>query len=303
MEFSALMLGGALGGGMFGAAIGGLPAFVFTGFAVLTGIALALAGGSFDFLGNIAFGPVFGPHISFGGAVAAAAYARRRNELEAGKDIVTPLASLATWDVLVVGGVFGMLGYLLQVVLTPVLGDVTDVIALIVFLSGVLSRVVFGSTGVFGMVTSDEHDGSRFTPGGVEVWVEYQQDWLQAAVIGLGAGLLSAFGALAILQAMPEATDQANVLGFGISAATLVFLALGLEFPVTHHMTISAAYAATATGNLWVGAAAGIVAALVGEAGSRLFLIHGDTHIDPPAFAIFTMAALAFVPALVFGGG
>jgi hypothetical protein len=302
MDFSFLMLAGAFGGGMFGAAIGGLPAFVFTGFAVLAGAGLAITGADYDFLGNIAFGPVFGPHISFAGGVAAAAYARRRNELEAGKDIVTPLASLATPDVLLVGGAFGVLGYLLQVAFTPVIGNLTDVIALIVFVSGVLVRVMFGSTGIFGKVTSADHDGGRFTPGGVEVWVEYQQEWVQAAAIGLASGLLAAFASLSILEAYPEATAAANVIGFGISAATLVFLALGLEFPVTHHMTIAASYAAVATGSILVGAVAGIVSALIGEAGSRLFLIHGDSHVDPPAFAIFIMASLVFIPALLIGG-
>lgn len=302
MDFSFLMLAGAFGGGLFGAAIGGLPAFVFTGFSVLAGIGLAMTGAEYDFLGNIAFGPVFGPHVGFAGGAAAAAYARWRSELDNGRDIVTPLASLATADVLVVGGIFGVAGYLLQVLLTPLLGELTDVIALIVFASGVAARVMFGSTGIFGKVTSDEHDGGRFTPGGVEVWVEYQQDWLQAGVIGLGSGLLAAFASLSVLEAFPEATAAANVIGFGISAATLVFLALGLEFPVTHHMTISASYAAVATGSILVGAVAGVVAALIGEVGSRLFLIHGDSHIDPPAFAIFIMASLAFIPVLLLGG-
>ncbi len=302
MDFSFLMLAGAFGGGLFGAAIGGLPAFVFTGFAVLAGLGLSMTGAEYDFLGNIAFGPVFGPHVSFAGGAAAAAYARTRNELENGKDIITPLASLATADVLIVGGVFGAAGYVLQVLLTPLVGSITDLIAFIVFVSGVAARVMFGRTGILGKVSNTEHNGGRFTPGGVEVWVEYQQDWLQAGVIGLGSGLLAAFASLSILAAFPEATAAANVIGFGISAATLVFLALGLEFPVTHHMTISASYAAVATGSILVGAVAGIVAALVGELGSRLFLIHGDSHIDPPAFAIFIMASLVFIPALLLGG-
>jgi hypothetical protein len=58
----------------------------------------------------VAFGPVFGPHIAFAGGVAAAAYAARRGELDDGADIITPLAGLATLDVLLVGGVFGAAG-------------------------------------------------------------------------------------------------------------------------------------------------------------------------------------------------
>ena len=36
MDFSLTLLLAAFAGGLFGAAIGGLPAFVFTGLAVLT---------------------------------------------------------------------------------------------------------------------------------------------------------------------------------------------------------------------------------------------------------------------------
>ena len=70
----------ALAGGAFGAAIGALPAFILTGFAVIAGEALGLAGeevvdsGS-SITGLIGFGPVFGPHISFAAGAAAAAYA------------------------------------------------------------------------------------------------------------------------------------------------------------------------------------------------------------------------------------
>lgn len=44
-----------------------------------------------------------------------------------------------------------------------------------------------------------------------------------------------------------------------------------------------------------------LLAALLGELFSRLFLIHGDTHIDPPANAIWVMATVVFVFSLLFG--
>ncbi len=51
---------------------------------------------------------------------------------------------------------------------------------------------------------------------------------------------------------------------------------------------------------LIAGAVAGIAGALLGEFFSRLFLIHGDTHIDPPAAAIATMATIIVIIALLF---
>ena len=49
-----------------------------------------------------------------------------------------------------------------------------------------------------------------------------------------------------------------------------------------------------------MGAVAGILGALLGEFFSRLFLIHGDTHVDPPAKAIFVMATLVVVATVLF---
>lgn len=300
MDFSWLTLAAAFGGGLFGAAMGGLPAFAFTGFTVLIGVALALAGVEYDFLGEVAFGPVFGPHVSFAGGAAAAAYAYWRNELEDGADIITPLAGLATADVLLVGGVFGAGGYLLQIALVPLVGSYLDVIAFVVFVSDLVARLIFGKTGMFGKVPEGSSQG-LFTPGEDSAWVEFQQGWLQSATLGLGTGLFSAYLAITILDFNPDLGGAATVVGFGISAATLLFLALGLSFPVTHHMTISAAYVAVAFDNLLLGTLAGIAGALVGEVISRVFYVHGDTHVDPPAGAIAVMSVFGLVPLALAG--
>lgn len=296
--FGWIALAGAFGGGMFGAAIGALPAFAFAGLAVLVGVAVELSGAPYDFLGQVAFGPVFGPHIAFAGGVAAAAYAARRGELDDGTDIISPLAGLATIDVLMVGGAFGAGGYLAEAALTPLLDGWLDIVALVVFLSGLVARLAFGRTGLLG--AADEH-GSRFTPHGEHVWVEYQQDWPQAAALGLGTGLFSSYLALTILETNPDATLSAITAGFGVSAATLLFLALGAEFPVTHHMSISAAYVAVASGNLLLGVVAGVVAGLVGEVVSRVFYVRGDTHVDPPAGAIAIMSPFGLIPMALMG--
>jgi len=94
----------AFGGGLFGAAIGALPAFVFTGIAVLVAFGAGLGGASFDVIGLVVFGPVTGPHISFAGGAAAAAFAARRGDIEDGKDIITPLAGLGDPLPLLVSG-------------------------------------------------------------------------------------------------------------------------------------------------------------------------------------------------------
>ena len=60
----------AFGGGVLGAAMGAVPVFILTGLLAILGVAAAAGGGSE--LIQVAFGPVLGPHVSFGGGVAAA---------------------------------------------------------------------------------------------------------------------------------------------------------------------------------------------------------------------------------------
>ena len=310
MDLNLAVLLAAFAGGLFGAAIGGLPAFIFTGFAVLIGVAAVVGGSDFDIITNVAFGPVFGPHIAFAGGAAAAAFAYKRGRLDNGRDIAAPLAGVNAPTTRIVGGLFGLGGYIFQQILmgTGVAGY-TDSIALTVVVSAIVARVAFGRTGIFGTPDDESRQRGRLEPHGDRVWVDYQQGFLQAAVIGLGAGLLSAWLVTAFVGANPDYAPAATVLGFGISAASLIFLQTGFSVPVTHHMTLPAAvacgavlaYGGTPAVAMLLGAAAGIGGALVGETFSRVFLIHGDTHIDPPAGAIFIMTTIIIVVGLFIG--
>ncbi len=273
MEIDAAALAAAFGGGLFGAAVGALPAFIFTGLLVLAGVAAAASGGGTDILTHAAFGPVFGPHISFGGGTAAAAYAYKRGLLKTGRDISIPLMGLNRSDVLFVGGAFGLIGYLLNALWQKIgLGPMTDTVALAVVVSAMIARLAFGNAGLI---------GKSFTPNESFHWVRHQETPSQAAAIGIGMGLLSAYmaGVLGVERG-------GGVLGFGIAAATLVFAQFGLKIPVTHHIALPAATAAIASGNIYAGALFGVIGAFAAEAFSRIVHMHGDTHIDPPAAGI-----------------
>lgn len=306
VDLSLLLLIAAFGGGLFGAAVGGLPAFIFTGFIVIAGVAAAIGGGTYDLIGSVAFGPVFGPHISFGGAVAAAAFAKRQGLLDNGKDITAGLAGTGSPAVLLVGGVFGALGYLIASVLGLFLASYTDVVALTVVISALITRVVFGNTGIFGTLEPAATQRGRFNPGDTQVWVPHQEKWGQAALLGVGVGAISGFMFITISAVGPELATAATVIGFGIAAASLIFLQFGTAIPVTHHMALPAAVAAA---NIGAGASdtvviiiaviGGVIGAIVGEFAARLFLIHGDTHIDPPAVAIFSCTTLFILIGLV----
>jgi hypothetical protein len=344
LEAWAYMVLAAVAGGAFGAAIGALPAFCFTGFMVIAGEAANILkgelGGALDFAatevgvgvtGSIAFGPVFGPHISFAGGVAAAAYAAKRGKMQSGfdyhngKDITYALGTAP--DMLAVGGIFGVLGLLITRV-SGTVGLPWDPIAIAVVLSAFAARLAFGypivgrvrgknildmspfereemRTATGGEVSAD--DDATVADGGtvqadrlaVEPWLPHQYEWTNVAAIGLVAGLLGGFIAIETGSAF---------LAFGISAASLIFLQLGVEqIPVTHHMTLPASTAALAVAPggfadpvlILVAAAFGAYGALAGELVQRIFYAHSDTHLDPPAagivIATFTIAVLHLV--------
>jgi hypothetical protein len=304
----------AFAGGAFGAAIGALPAFIFTGFMVIGGEAAGAVGleGASEgaaltgtgFTGYLGFGPVFGPHISFAAGAAAAAYAAKKGYIDDGKNILWA-AGTNNLDVLLVGGVFGILG-LVGTGLGRTVGIPTDNIALMVFVSALIHRVAFGYS-VIGEVTGDglfdlspwERDEDE-APG---IWLPWQYQWSGVAMLGLIGGILGAF--------LYQVTGSA-LIGFGISAASLVFLQCGVDnIPVTHHITLPGSVGAygAATGDLGAvavilfGALFGIFGAVMGEVLERLFYMHGETHVDPPAGAIFLSGFLATVLAIagVFG--
>ena len=316
MSFEWGILLAAFGGGLFGAAIGALPAFVFTGIAVLVAFGAGLGGASFDVIGLVVFGPVTGPHISFAGGAAAAAFAARRGDIEDGKDIITPLAGLGDPLPLIVGGIFGAGGYALQVLLmnlippyqTAFYPTYIDVIAVVVTVSAIITRLAFGRTGLFGSLAAEARERGRFSTGEGRVWLAYQEGFLQASVVGLGTGILAAWVATQLVAFDPALLPFGVLLGYGVSATALIFLQFGFQVPVTHHMTLPASVAAVgvlvAGGPqvvaILVGAVAGILGALLGELFSRLLLIHGDTHLDPPANAIIVMSVVIVLGTLLF---
>ena len=308
-------------GGAFGAALGALPAFIFTGFMVIAGETAAYVNPEAAAItGSVAFGPPFSPAISFAGGAAATAYAAKRGYMESGfdyhnaKDIAYALGTKP--DVLAVGGAFGVVGYWLTIA-SQELTLPWDPIAMGVVLSALIHRLALGYDLIGRVRGGGLLDMSPFereemrdenervigepaaTDGGatatrrlmVEPWLPQQYKWGHVAVLGVVGGLLSAY--------LFVATGSV-FLGFGISAATLLFLNCGVEnTPVTHHITLVGAAGAEAvmadgTGliaggavvGLLVGGVFGLIAALFGELFQRVFYAHSDTHWDPPAAAI-----------------
>jgi hypothetical protein len=288
----------AFAGGAFGAAIGALPAFIFCGVALMVGVAVALAGGGNAVLDVVANGPFFGPHVAFAGGVAGAAYAARRRQIADGKDIAFALAEIGRPGPLLIGGLFGVAGQSIISLAGPWLDSWTNGIAFTVILLGISARLLFGRSGLFGSVAPGITLRQRFATTAEIAWVPHQSRWSQAAFVGLAAGLIASFVALEIGRLLPATGAVAVNIGFAISAVSLIFAVVGKGVPVTHHMTLTAAVAATLFANtgvgVLIGGVVGAVAGLLGELLARAFQVHGDTHIDPPGNAIWSLTALVF---------
>lgn len=269
-----LMIIAAFGGGLLGALMGALPVFILVGFVGVAGLT-AVTGAPIDLVGGVAFGPFLGPHIAFGGGVAAAAYAHRKGKLEAGGDILAPLSKFNDPVILIVGGIFGVLAYMINYLYSGVLAIPTDTVAMTVLTSGIIARLVFGKSGLVG---NTKVEGRKYFAEGSAL--------LTLIVMGIGVGAVSSYYSV---------TLGAVTLGFCISAASLIFAQMGYPVPATHHIALVSAYAASATGNIYIGILFGVIAAIVGDVINLVFNSHADSHIDPPAGTIFILSLLIFV--------
>lgn len=291
-DFNLLWLIVAAAGGFFAAAIGANLSFGFTGIAILIGLGVAAATGNTGVIDYIAFGPIFGPHVAFAGAVAAVAYAAKTGALQdtgKGKDLNTALAGLGRPDVLLVGSGFGMGGYVVKelIALIPWFGGHTDAVALTVMLSAFVVRLIFGNAGIFNWISN---------PTAEHCWVPWQQEPKQYFTVGALSGLFGAAVTVIFALVVPQLAGVAHILPFALSAVCIIIISLGVTVPVTHHMTIIAGLAAVTflpiVGNnallaIVIGTAFGVFSAWLAEQANRLLHSRGDTHIDPPATAIW----------------
>lgn len=294
--------------GIVGTTIGGVQAFAFTGLVGLAGMGIdAALGGGIQFIGAVPFGFWFHPAMAFLGGAAAAAYARKMGYVESGKAAVgTALAGLKKPDVLIVGGITGAIGYVVMVLLTSpdFLGLKADGGAAAIFPLSLIMKAIFDGGSIFGKVPDEvKAQGGRFGGSYLACWAPQQRGGWQKIVIGTGWGLVSAYATFLLFQ-FPETSGFAPYIGFFISAFSLLLLLVGMDIPITHHITLPAAYGVlmlvTANGGsitgipvetalIW-GLGIGLAGAFLAEFWADCFYVYGDVHVDPPAMSIFTVS-------------
>jgi len=320
---AAQMLLAAFAGGALGAALGAVPTLSLAGLFVVLGEVTPgetgplrgapPAAGENPLTAFVGLGPVLGPHVAFAGGAAATAYAARKGYLDTdfeyheAKHVTLPLGSRP--DVLVVGGVFGVVGYWLTQ-LSLRLGLPWEPVAASVVLSGLLHRLALGyplvghlSTSVLDMSpyesgerrTAADGSGAESTSSRlvVEPWQPAHYEWPSVGLLGVVVGLFAGY----------LAVETGSVyLAFALALVTLAFAAAGVEdVPVTHHMALPASVAALALPSvgpavaLVVAAVFGLLGGVVGELAQRLLYAHADTHLAPSFVSIVVTSVVIAV--------
>lgn len=292
--------------GVLGTGLGAVCAVIMTAVAALLGVAANIAGADYNLVNEIAFGMFLGPQVSFGPACCAAAYAWKRGYLEDSHDVFTPLISLNHPDILVVGGLFAIAGWYLNIGISAVANGGIDSVALTVTLISIAAKIVFGGSPI-GTV---EGGKSRF---GVDspCWLTWQTSatGYHMLVVGGGVGMLAGYIVVTMCR---MAQDTGNVAlanmstlpVWGIAVVCFMFMATGRNIPVFHHIGLCAAYAAkmafdggAGEGALVWAVAFGILGAYMGDWLAKLFDVNGAGYVDPPSASI---AVLSLFPLAVF---
>lgn len=272
---NAVNIAGSFLGGCIGAMVGGNPAFIIVGIIGVVFLAMGNAPGAALLQSTVEY-TLFTPCICFAGNVAALAYAAniRKHEGINGMDLNKALGFTRDFSVLMVGGIFGLLGFL-NLNLAMYLKLPLDAGVLTVIMSGVLVRLLFGHAK---FINPKLKEVSLFNKGG-------GKEWAYKITVGLVAACVASYAAN---------ISGIVTIGFYSSAFSLIFLLLDGDFPVTHHVTIIAGYASVRSGSILIGILFGVLACIVFELYQNTINSNVDSHIDAPACTIATLSLIIF---------
>lgn len=299
-------------GGVMATCIGALGSVILCAFVALAGICATLAGCEYNIVIGIAFGYFLSPHLGLGPAACALGYAAKRGYVEDSKGIALPLMMLGKADVLIVGGLFAVLSYYINVGLATVLQGKIDTVSTSIVIIGIICKLMFGNEGLFGKVPEGD---KRFGVYSKNNWMPHMPygDGVNYWLFAGSAGLISAWLFWEISEyAKAVGSEQiAIVAQFPVFALAVIFLLLlvaGLPCPVFHHVGLVSAYGAMMaygaganelTVLLW-GMSCGIISHFAADLLADVFLVYGDGYVDPPSLSMMVCSVFTWIvfPAL-----
>lgn len=259
--------------GILGAMIGGTASFVVTGMVGVFTILLSSLQVDISLINDQVLNFLFMPCICFNGAAAAMAFAANvRHHPMNGADGNRSLYFTGDPWVLLIGGLFGVVGYLFYSIFVY-FNLPLDIGALVVTTVNILIRFLFGTKKYIHHL---EHPlFSR----------RYLSFWIFQIIFAGAVGLVAAY--------FVGITKIAS-LGFSISAVTLIFAFSNPEFPATHHITLVAGYAMMVTNSYLISMIFAILSQVIFIAFTNYFNTDLDSHVDGPAVAIASLSLILF---------
>ncbi|MGN1182581.1 MAG: hypothetical protein ACI4SR_06185 [Faecalibacillus sp.] len=270
--FSLLSIILAFFAGILGCLIGGTQTFICTGFVGIVITILSQCQVDVSFMNEFVSNHLFLPCIIFNGAAFATAYASQNHSLR-GVETSRSLAFTNDYKVLLVGGIAGVLGYLIFA-FENYFHFPIDTGAVSVILVGVLGRILFNQENTY------NKDNLLYLKSA------HMSFWVYQMIIGLSVSCVMAFFAK---------ETGLYTIGFSISALSLIFALTDPAFPATHHTTLVTGYAMMQTGSMLLAVLFGLLAHFIGLIFGMIFNTDCGTHVDPPAIAIALLSFILFV--------
>ena len=281
--FGIANLLGAFCGGLFGAGIGGVSCFIICALLSLisfvTGSAIPQA---------VAFSPFLTPSTCFIGGAVAASYANYKGYGNGANGAGDVLINLKKIDVLLVGGIAGILGWCLAAVFGMIGLPGLDTIACAVIVIPMLTKIIWHKQFLTPVPAEEQALGGRFSPL-VAGWNPGSRDAVERT---LWASCYGAVLALAYYIAADAGSAFAGLLGFGFGGFVLVFPGFPAQHFIGCIVCTALGFVTEATGSLDVimfmvyGICLAPMGAHFAELCDDLFFRHTPTHIDIPAFSI-----------------
>ena len=291
----------AFGSGVLGACLGAMPSVIMCGVAVCIGMVGAVSGSGFNWLTDMAFGMFLGPQVSFAPACVAAAYAKSKGYINSSKDIFLPLITIGKPDVLVVSGIFAVIGWYMNRGIAAILPGRIDNVACTIVMLSMLGRVIFAHNGLKGIIGDVPEGKGRFDAATSDAWIPYQtgNNSLQLVLLGTGVGAISGYLTTLICTQSVETGNEALMAVaampvWGIAIMWCMAMAGGCMIPVAHHIGLVAGYAAKMAfigGQsfdmclIW-GIAFGLAGAYTADLLGKLLTVYGEGYVDPPSMSI-----------------
>lgn len=304
----------AFAGGVFGACFGALMSFIFIAVicAVVGGIA-AVDGGS-TMVWTIGFGAdgvnpwsFYAPQIAWAGAIFGVGYAKKKGYLASGKDIISTLLGTRKPDALAMGGVGGVIGYVIVAATfvnfgaddAPVMfSKWVDPVAFSVVLTALIGKLIWDGT-ITGKTPEEVKalKAGRFNAN-APAWLPYLSSGTEKVMFGGALGLGAGWVASTFLNSSsPAVQSLAFIVPWTIAVFSLMgFFVPGYAMPASHHIAYSGAFGAILSAGMGLGIqlmwafGMGILACFAADAMSRLFNNYGGkiggTWVDPPTSAI-----------------